>query len=79
MPYCFNCGEEIYLITKYLKVKDCYCEKCRANFSILEKGKASENELNRAYNDYQRNYYLNMKPGKTYRQIVGEMYRKEES
>ena len=60
-----------------MNVKDCTCENCKANFSVLEKGQVNQKDLDRAYNEYQHNYFLTMKPGKTYRQIVGEMLKKE--
>lgn len=73
MPYCFTCGKEIYLIQRYIKIQDCICESCKASFSVLEKGQVDEKELQRAYREYQKDYYLTMKPGMTYKQVVNKM------
>ena len=73
MPYCFTCGKEIYLIQRYMKIQDCICENCKSNFSVLEKGQVDEKEMDRAYREYQKNYYLAMEPGLTYRQVVNRM------
>jgi len=73
MPYCFTCGKEIYLIQRHMKIQDCICENCKSNFSVLEKGQVDEKEMERAYREYQRNYYLAMEPGLTYRQVVNRM------
>ena len=77
MPYCYNCGEEIYLIEQVLTVKDCICDNCKINFSILEKGEVSQNQLDKAYNDYQHNYFENMKPFQSFRKTVGKMQAKK--
>lgn len=73
MPFCFNCGKEIYLIKRYINVKDCTCESCKASFSVLEKGQVDEKEMERAYREYQKNYYLTMKPGMPYKEVVNRM------
>ena len=70
MPYCFTCGKEIYLIQRYMNVQDCVCESCKASFSVLEKGQVDEKEMERAYREYQKNYYLTMKPGLPYKEVV---------
>ena len=56
-----------------MKVQDCICESCKSNFSVLEKGQVDEKEMDRAYREYQKNYYLAMEPGLTYRQVVNRM------
>lgn len=73
MPYCFACGKEIYLIQRYMKIQDCICENCKASFSVLEKGQVDEKEMERAYWEYQKNYYLTMKPGMPYKEVVNRM------
>ena len=73
MPYCFACGKEIYLIQRYMKIQDCICESCKASFSVLEKGQVDEKEMQKAYREYQRNYYLTMKPGMPYKEVVNRM------
>lgn len=70
MPYCFYCGSEIYLVLPYYKIRDCYCEKCQGNFSTLPKGQVSQKEMDRAQRDFQKDYFENMEPGLTYRQVV---------
>jgi len=73
MPYCFTCGKEIYLIQRHMKIQDCICENCKASFSVLEKGQVGEKEVERAYREYQKNYYLTMKPGMAYKEVVNRM------
>ena len=77
MPYCFTCGREIYLIQRYMEIQDCICENCKASFSVLEKGKVNEKEMERAYREYQRSYYLTMKPGMPYKEVVNRMLAKK--
>ena len=73
MPYCFYCGSKIYLVLPYYKIRDCYCEKCQGNFSALPKGQVSQKEIDRAQRDFQKDYYLIMKPGMPYKEVVNRM------
>lgn len=73
MPYCFYCGSEIYIVLPYCKTRDCYCEKCQGNFSALPKGQVSQKEMDRVQRDFQKDYFENMEPGLTYRQVVNRM------
>ena len=73
MPYCFYCGKEIYLILPFLRTKDCYCEHCRGHISVIPQGRVSEEELDRAKREFQRNYVFNMKPGMAYKEVVNRM------
>lgn len=73
MPYCFYCGEEIYIILPFLRTKDCYCEKCKRITTVVTHRKTNEAELDRAKRDYQRNYFLNMQPGLPYEEVVNRM------
>ena len=73
MPYCFYCGKEIYLIVPFLRTKDCYCEHCQGHISVIPQGRASEEELDRAKREFQRNYVFNMKPGMAYKEVVNRM------
>lgn len=58
MPYCFYCGEEIYIILPFLRTKDCYCEKCKRITTVVTHRKTNEAELDKARREYQKNYFL---------------------
>ena len=70
MAYCFYCGEEIYIILPFLRTKDCYCEKCKRITTVVTHRKTNEAELDKARREYQKNYFLHMKPGMSYEQVV---------
>lgn len=73
MAYCYYCGAELYLVLPYLKTQECYCEKCMGYTKVLPGGKVSKKELERAWRDFQKEYYENMSPGLSYRQVVNRM------
>src|SRR5690554_1244829 len=77
MPYCYYCGAELYLVLPYMKVNECYCEKCMNYSKVLPGGKINEKELERAQRDFQKEYYENMGPGLSYREVVSRMLARQ--
>ncbi len=78
MAYCYNCGEELYLIDKIGRIDYVICEGCGHEITICDYGQVSTEKIDYARKEFQKKYEENVKGlesvDKTVRRISANIF-----